>query len=58
MDNMYHYCDVMMGAMASQITNLTIVYSIVHSGADKKTQRPVTWSFDVFFDLRLNERLS
>ena len=22
------------------------------------TQRPVTWSFDVFFDLRLNERLS
>ena len=21
-------------------------------------QRPVTWSFDVFFDLRLNERLS
>ena len=24
-----------MGAMASQITNPTIVYSIVHSGADK-----------------------
>ena len=22
------------------------------------TQRPVTWSFDVFFDLRLNKRLS
>ena len=21
-------------------------------------QRPVTWSFDVFFDLRLNKRLS
>ena len=21
------------------------------------TQRPVTWSFDVFFDLRLNKRL-
>ena len=31
-----HYCDVIMGAMASQITSLTIVYSIVHSGADKK----------------------
>ena len=22
------------------------------------TQRPVTWSFDVFYDLRRNERLS
>ena len=22
------------------------------------TQRPVTWSFDIFFDLRLNKRLS
>ena len=25
-----------MGAMASQITSLTIVYSIVYAGADKK----------------------
>ena len=25
---------------------------------DFPTQRPVTWSFDVFFDLRLNKRLS
>ena len=31
-----HYCDVIMGAMASQITNLTIVYSTVHSGADNR----------------------
>ena len=31
-----HYCDVIMGAMASQITSLTIVYSIVHSGADQR----------------------
>ena len=31
-----HYCDVVMGAMASQITSLTIVYSIVHSGADQR----------------------
>ena len=30
-----HYCDVIMGVMASQITNLTIVYSTVHSGADQ-----------------------
>ena len=32
----YHYNDVIMGAIASQITSLTIVYSIVYSDADKK----------------------
>ena len=32
----WHYSDVIMGAMASQITNITIVYSIVYSGADRK----------------------
>ena len=32
----FHYCDVIMGMMASQITSLTIVYSIVHSGADQR----------------------
>ena len=31
-----HYDDVIMGAMASQITSLTIVYSIVYSGADQR----------------------
>ena len=31
-----------MGAMASQITSLTIVYSIVYSGADKK--KHLQWS--------------
>ena len=31
-----HYCDVIMGTMASQITSLTIVYSIVYSGADQR----------------------
>ena len=31
-----HYGDVMMGSMASQITSLTIVYPIVHSGADER----------------------
>ena len=30
-----HYCDVIMGAMASQITSLTIVYSTVYSDADQ-----------------------
>ena len=31
-----HYCDVIMGAMASQITSLTIVYSTVYSGTDQR----------------------
>ena len=31
-----HYCEVIMGAMTSQITSLTIVYSIVHSVADQR----------------------
>ena len=31
-----HYIDVIMGAMASQITSLTIVYSTVYSGAEIK----------------------
>ena len=30
------YNDVIMGMIASQITSLTIVYSIVYSGADKR----------------------
>ena len=31
-----HYNDVIMGAMVSQITSLTIVYSTVYSGADQR----------------------
>ena len=31
-----HYNDVIMTAMVSQITSLTIIYSSVYSGADKK----------------------
>ena len=31
-----HYNDVMMGAMVSQITSSTIVYSTVYSGADQR----------------------
>ena len=34
-----HYWDLIMGAMASQITSLTIVYSTVHSGADQRKHR-------------------
>ena len=32
----FHYNDVIMGTMASQITSLTIVYSTVYSGADQR----------------------
>ena len=35
-DRLIHYNDVIMSAMASQITNLTIVYSSVYSGADRR----------------------
>ena len=31
-----HYIDVIKGAIASQITNLTIVYSTVYSDVDRK----------------------
>ena len=31
-----HYYDIIMGAMASQITSLTIVYSTVYSDADQR----------------------
>ena len=34
-----------MGEMASQITNLTIVYSTVYVGADKKDQSSASLAF-------------
>ena len=37
-----HYNDVIMNAMASQITSLTIVYSSVYSGAKKTSKLRVT----------------
>ena len=41
-----HYNDVIMSAMASQITSLTIVYSTVYSGADqRKYQSSVSLAF-------------
>ena len=41
-----HYCDVIMGAMASQITSLKIVYTAVYSGADqRKHQKPASLAF-------------
>ena len=41
-----HYTDVIMGAIASQITSLMIVYSIVYSDADqRKHQRSASQAF-------------
>ena len=43
-DYKYHYCDVIMGAIASQITSLTIVYSTVYSYADQRNiKAPRHW---------------
>ena len=40
----FHYSDVIMGMMVSQITSLTMVYSSVYSGADqRKHQTPRHW---------------
>ena len=36
MTPLVHYTDVIMGAMAPQITSLTIVYSTVYLGADQR----------------------
>ena len=35
----WHYSDVIMSAMASQITSLTIVYSTFYSGADQRKNK-------------------
>ena len=37
----YHYGDVIMGAIASQISSLAIVYSAFYSGADQRKRGPV-----------------
>ena len=43
---LYHYTDVIMITMASQITSLTIVYSTVYSGADQsKHQNSASLAF-------------
>ena len=38
-ENAFHYDDVITSAIASHITSLTIVYSIVYSDTDKKTSK-------------------
>ena len=41
---LWHYSDVIMGAMASQITSLAIVYVTVYSRVDKKKKRSASLS--------------
>ena len=41
----YHYSDVIMSMMASEIISLTIVYSTLYIGADKKHQSSATMPF-------------
>ena len=44
----FHYNDVIISAMASQIASLTIVYSSVYSGADqRKLQSSASLAFNV-----------
>ena len=38
----YHYNDIIMSAMASQMTSLTIVYWAVYSGADQRKHQSFT----------------
>ena len=40
-----HYSDVIMSAMVSQITSLTIAYSTVYSGADQRKQSSASLAF-------------
>ena len=41
-DMVDHYGDVIIGAIASQITNLTIIYSTVHSDGDQRKHHSST----------------
>ena len=44
--SIFHYGDVVIGTLASQITSLTIVYSTVYSGADRsKDQSSASLAF-------------
>ena len=44
LDAKFHYIDVIMDTMGSQITSFTIVYSTIYSGADKENiKTPHHW---------------
>ena len=51
--NPYQCLCPMMTSSNGNISRVT-----VHLCGEFPTQRPINWSFDVFFDLRLNKRLS
>ena len=52
-DTFTHYDDVIMGAIASQITSLTIVYSTVYSDADQRKHQS---SASLAFVRRIHQR--
>ena len=54
-ENRPHYSDAIMGAIASQITSLTIVYSTVYSDADqiKHQSSPVSRKMFPFDDVMM-----
>ena len=55
----FSYIKCMMTSSNGNIFRVTGPLCGIFSGPGEfPTQRPVTWSFDVFFDLRLNKRLS
>ena len=48
---LHHYSDVIMGAMVSHITSLTIVYSTVYSGAYQRKHQSWLKYFAVLFSI-------
>ena len=55
---MCFYRSIVLGMMTSSNGNIFRVTGITLVSGEFPAQRPVTRSFDVFFDLRLDERLS
>ena len=50
---------IMMTSSNGNVFRVTgLLYGEFTGPGEFPAQRPVTWSFDVFFDLRLNKRLS
>ena len=47
----YHYNDVIMGMIGSQITSLAIVYSSVYSGADQRKHQYSSLYIEVYWNI-------
>ena len=53
---MYHYTDVIMSAIESKITSLTVVWLTVYSGADQR-KRQCHFADDILECISLNENV-